>query len=620
MRQTRAFPRWFLAIGLGLWLCGTALSAQVPTVAVLFQRASDREVALRAAASPSADEIKGTIAAYEAVVRKFPLSGYADNALWQASGVALFSFNRTHNEADRANSDRLLKWLTTEYPASPFVKQAAERLKTSTSPVATTTAKPAPASTTAAAKSSGALLRGISRETLPGGDRIVLEMDREVAFTSERIPNPDRVFLDLTATGVGDGVPAAATALKGMLVTGVRLGHPKPGTTRVVLNLAGLPKHSIYPLYSPYRLVIDAEGPVPAPLAKTILQEPVVTPITAAPASTPATVPVPPAPVPAAPVTPAPVLPAPRQPAPPVAAPKVAPSAPVPTATSTTTTTTPTTTGMASTAISPKAQPASDVTPVLPANTTRKGDYSLARQLGLGVQRIVIDAGHGGHDPGAQGNGIVEKDLVLDVALRLQSLLEETPGFEVVLTRGTDEFIALEERTAIANRASADLFLSIHANASTAKEARGLETYFLNFATNLEAEKVAARENATSSASMGHLPEILKAIALNTKLAESRELASMVQTSMVRRMKTQNANVRDLGVKQAPFVVLIGAEMPSVLAEISFVTNPTDATALKQAATKQRIAQALYDGIVKYQTSLKKATPPPAKPAKIERH
>jgi len=422
-----------------------------------------------------------------------------------------------------------------------------------------------------------AVLRGITREALPGGDRIVLDVDREVAFLSDRISGPDRVFLDLKATGVGNGVPAAAAALKGMLVTSVRLGHPVAGTTRIVIDLAGMPKHSIYPLYSPYRLVIDAEGPVPPPLAKAIIHEPVLnttpyaSPASLETASVPTTSgPAPQPPVPPAVPTPAPVV---------VAAP-----APV------------------------KATPAAAVVPLAAASPTRKGDYSLARQLGLSVQRIVIDAGHGGHDPGAQGNDIVEKDLVLDVALRLQQLFQDQPGFEVVLTRGTDEFIPLEERTAIANRAGADLFLSIHANASKSADVRGLETYFLNFATNRDAEAVAARENAASSKSMGHLPELLKAIALNAKLAESRELATMVQTSMVRRLKTPTTTVRDLGVKQAPFVVLIGAEMPSVLAEISFLTNRTDAASLKQPATKQRIAQALFDGIVKYQTSLKKAT------------
>ena len=166
---------------------------------------------------------------------------------------------------------------------------------------------------------------------------------------------------------------------------------------------------------------------------------------------------------------------------------------------------------------------------------------------------------------------------MLDVAQRLEKLLTAQPGFEVVLTRRTDEFIPLEERTAIANREGADLFLSIHANASRQTAARGIETYFLNFATNPEAEEVAARENATSAQTMGTLPAILKAIALNNKLAESRELATMVQTSLVRKLRTQNKGLRDLGVKQAPFVVLIGAQMPSVLAEISFLTNKSEA-------------------------------------------
>jgi N-acetylmuramoyl-L-alanine amidase len=236
-----------------------------------------------------------------------------------------------------------------------------------------------------------------------------------------------------------------------------------------------------------------------------------------------------------------------------------------------------------------------------PASAMTKGDYSLARQLGLGVSRIVIDAGHGGHDPGAQSNGITESELVLDVALRLEKLLKDQPGVDVVLTRHVDEFIPLEERTAIANREGADLFLSIHANASRQPVAQGVETYFLNFSTNPAAEAVAARENATSGRTMGNLPDLVKTIALNNKVAESRELATIVQTSLVR-------HLRDLGVKQAPFVVLIGAQMPSILAEISFVTNRSEASLLKQAAYRQRIAQSLFDGVLKYQSSLKKVT------------
>jgi N-acetylmuramoyl-L-alanine amidase len=585
----------------GVSFCTAALSAQGTSAAVLFRRATDREVALRAAGAPSASGVRCSITAYELVVRKYPRSGYCDNALWQASGVALLAYRQSNSEADRATAARLLRWLTSEYPSSPFAKQADDRLQAFAAPgsrvVSDATAPVANASPRSAAASLGtpnrgidpsskapAVLRGISREALPGGDRIVIEVDHEVAFTSDRIANPDRVFLDLEGTAVASGVSAAATMVKGMMVSAVRLGHPAAGTTRIVFDLAGAPRHSIYPLYNPYRLVIDAEGPVPAPLSTSVIQEPALNSLPAsvpslavAPTTESASTVPPPAAVPA---------PAPAPHAPPPALPAI------------------------------KVTPATEILAMAPPSMTKTGDYSLARQLGLGVQRIVIDAGHGGHDPGAQGNGVVEKDLVLDVALRLKKLLQTQPGIQVVLTRDTDEFIPLEERTAIANRAGADLFLSIHANASRRKEARGLETYFLNFATNPEAEAVAARENASSSQSMGHLPEILKAIALNAKLAESRELATMVQTSMVRRMKTQNSAVKDLGVKQAPFVVLIGAEMPSVLAEISFVTNKSEASALKQGATKQRIAQSLFDAIVKYQSSLKKVTTVAAKVSK----
>jgi N-acetylmuramoyl-L-alanine amidase len=402
-----------------------------------------------------------------------------------------------------------------------------------------------------------ATLTGITRHTIPGGDRIVLSFDREVPFTTDRIANPDRVWVDFEGAALSDGAEAQADGVKGFGIAGVRVGHPTPATTRVVLDLAGAPRHSIYPLYGPYRLVIDTEGAVPPPLTHTVVAEPAANVVPSGPTAAP----------------------------PPASAP-----------------------ARASADATPPPMPKVSPVIALPPSLTKGGDYSLARQLGLGVQRIVIDAGHGGHDPGAHGNGIVEKDLVLDIALRLQTLLAEQPGVEVVLTRDTDVFIPLEERTAIANRAGADLFLSIHANASTRKEARGLETYYLNFASNPEAEAVAARENATSSQSMGHLPELVKAIALNNKLAESREFAGLVQTNMVRRLKQQNKTVRDLGVKQAPFVVLIGAAMPSVLAEISFLTNKTEASLLKQNAYKNRIAQALCDAVLKYQNSLKKVT------------
>jgi N-acetylmuramoyl-L-alanine amidase len=227
--------------------------------------------------------------------------------------------------------------------------------------------------------------------------------------------------------------------------------------------------------------------------------------------------------------------------------------------------------------------------------------------LGLGISRVVIDAGHGGRDPGARVKGLNEADLTLDVAQRLEKLLLTVRGVEVVMTRRHDVYIPLEERTAIANRAGADLFLSIHVNASRNTKAHGIETYFLNFAPNPEAEAIAARENAGSSKTMHHLPDIVKAIALNNKIDESRDFATLVQRSMFDRLKKTNREARSLGVKQAPFVVLIGATMPSVLAEISFLTNRREASLLRTPAYRQAIAEALFTGISRYQKSLKAA-------------
>ena len=197
---------------------------------------------------------------------------------------------------------------------------------------------------------------------------------------------------------------------------------------------------------------------------------------------------------------------------------------------------------------------------------------------------------------------------MLDVAMRLEQLLT-TRNFEVVLTRRTDSYVSLEERTALANRSDADLFISIHANASTAASARGIETYFLNFASNPEAEAIAARENAGSAKSMRHLPDIVQAIAMNNKLDESRDFATMVQSALYDQLRRTNRTLKNLGVKQAPFMVLVGAQMPSVLSEISFMSNSAEAALLKTDRYKQQIAEALMAGIVRYQTSLKKTSP-----------
>jgi N-acetylmuramoyl-L-alanine amidase len=239
------------------------------------------------------------------------------------------------------------------------------------------------------------------------------------------------------------------------------------------------------------------------------------------------------------------------------------------------------------------------------AKPTAGGDRSLIRALGLKIGKIVIDPGHGGHDTGTIGpNGLKEKDLVLEVGRRLGKLLENRLGAEVVYTRKDDTFIPLETRTAIANQQRADLFISIHANSSHDPNARGVETYYLNFTSSPEALEVAARENAVSEKSIYELQDLVKKIALKEKIEESREFAADVQASLHSGLAAKSPSIRNRGVKKAPFIVLIGANMPSILAEISFVSNPSDEHRLETSDYRQRIAESLYHGIATYADGL----------------
>ncbi|HEV2617411.1 MAG TPA: N-acetylmuramoyl-L-alanine amidase, partial [Candidatus Acidoferrales bacterium] len=237
---------------------------------------------------------------------------------------------------------------------------------------------------------------------------------------------------------------------------------------------------------------------------------------------------------------------------------------------------------------------------------TRDGARSMTRTLGLKINRIVIDPGHGGHDTGTIGpHGMLEKNVCLDVALRLGKLIQQKlPGAEVIYTRKTDVFVPLEERTAIANQADADLFLSIHANSSHDEGARGIETYYLNFTSSPEALETASRENSVSNASIHELQDLIKKIARNDKIEESQELATDIQSSLSTQLRKISTAERNRGVKKAPFVVLIGADMPSVLSEISFLSNPTDERMLRKGAQRQRIAQGIFRGVENYLSSL----------------
>jgi N-acetylmuramoyl-L-alanine amidase len=594
-------------------------------------------------------DVTRVVTGYQSFVGRYPRSSYSDNALWQAAMLSASLYARFHVESDRAQAMALLKRLSADYPSSPLLRQskpAMARLSgaadpaqgrrvaasSASAPMPTAPPPPAPAParvvasvppkpeppipapamlTTPPPRATGAVasLRAVRRTVLPDVVRIAIELDREVDFNHDRIASPDRVFVDLHGTEVSTGIQPAASWDDG-LVKAVRVGPRPNGTIRVVLDLTSAGPYNVFTLYNPFRVVVDLDRTGKAVASPGVLKasaapsDDTVMPATLE-ASRPVSI-VAAAPAPAAPIpTPAPervVVPADEtiKPAPPVdsmapgatLAPASAPDVEVPL---------PAKHAAGAAAV---ATPPATVIPAPPSQNLQ-GRFSLSRQLGLGISRIVIDPGHGGHDPGAQTKGLNEADLVLDVALRLQKLLLKSPGVEVVLTRSTDVFIPLEERTAIANRESADLFLSIHANASRNPNARGVETYFLNFASNPDAEAVAARENSASGQTMHNLPDIVKAITLNNKLDESRDFATLVQRAMIDHLASGNKGVRDLGVRQAPFVVLIGAGMPSVLAEISFLTHQQEGRLLKTGAYRQKIAEALFDGLREYQRSLK---------------
>lgn len=248
---------------------------------------------------------------------------------------------------------------------------------------------------------------------------------------------------------------------------------------------------------------------------------------------------------------------------------------------------------------------ASDVNLRVAPAKIHENNPSLVRVFGLKIHKVVIDAGHGGHDTGTIGpHGLMEKDLVLDVALRLGKLVRQRMGAEVVFTRSTDTFIPLEQRTKIANDEKADLFLSIHANSSPAASATGVETYYFNFTSDQNSLDLATRENASSASSIFQLNDLLHRAVLNAKVEESRDFAQRVQTSLYTMSAHMNKASRNRGVKKAPFVVLIGATMPSILAEIGFVSNRHDERSLKREDQREKIAEALYKGISNYAATL----------------
>jgi N-acetylmuramoyl-L-alanine amidase len=435
--------------------------------------------------------------------------------------------------------------------------------------------------------------------TLGDVTRVAIEASGDFTYKKDRLNNPDRLFFDIMdATPNVGGLRFSTRPVNDKMLKQIRIAETLPGRTRVVLDLNGSVEYTVSKLENPDRLMIELRSVG----AKKSNAPPLITsstPTTALPTAPPPLAnPPAPATVPQAVNIVASVT------TPPVVTDLAKPTRPDPTAALTTPSATATETSAS------------------PARRSTDGAHSLIRALGLKINRVVIDAGHGGHDVGTTGpTGLLEKDLVLDVALRLGKLIEQRLGAEVIYTRQDDSYVALEERTAIANRSHADLFLSIHANSSPIKAVAGVETFYLNFTSSSDALDVAARENASSQKSVFELRDLIQSISLHDKIEESKEFATDVQRSMQANAIRYISTAKDRGIKKAPFVVLIGAQMPSVLSEIGFISNPKEETLLKRTDHRQLIAEALFKGVSRYSDSLshiqvasQSASPVPVKP------
>src|SRR6266436_2040933 len=558
---------------------------------------------------------------YQFLVHEYPTSKYCQDAILRVAKL------QRDQLGDSALAKKTYDDFLKRYPRSPRKREAQEALAelallqngdapTATNSVASNSNAPAVTAEEPRANppvhsggksvsrsASGEIPRVRRIRAAANGDatRVTIDLEDSVQYTSGRIANPERIFFDLHAARLTPDVARGNIRVEGGLLTAVRVAQNHNGVVRVVLDVNGVKDYTASLTNNPPQLVIDLYGnsPAAAPVRTAKGKKPQQTvaedsneSATAAnsegrtvqnaaaknSAEDPAS--------------------ASEQPA---ANSKSAISSTINGGATSTGAIDGSGVGSKSSAVARNSLPGAKngksksvkatgasakpdlIRPASAPQPTRDGQATLTRKLGLKIGRIVIDAGHGGHDTGTIGpTGLMEKDLCLDVALRLGKIIEQRlPGAEVVYTRSDDSFIPLEERTNIANQAKADLFISIHANSSRDHAARGIETYYLNLKGSPDAMEVAARENATAQESVHDLEEIVKKITRSEKIDESREFAADIQESLAKRIQKLNKTVKDRGVRKAPFVVLVGADMPSILTEISFLSNPADERLLK---------------------------------------
>jgi N-acetylmuramoyl-L-alanine amidase len=587
-----------------------------------------------------AKHFQKAIQAYLFLEREYPASPYGAEGLFTAAEIYLNDLN------DAASAQDMFKDLLKRYPHSKRARNARARLddlrtqqkqaKKSTSPKAVvSSAGHAPAEISSPrveqapqSKTGEAMLAAQSHESpkpfakappteedapkpsvisvirywnTENYTRLVINTEREVKYIEGRVDSPTRVFIDIQDVRLSPALIGKTVVLNDGYVSKIRLGQSKETVARVVLDMGSFNSCQILRLSNPFRLVVDVQGVARREQSKTsganavwrvqygqplsdemdlqtALQKSTVAK-TSEEKNTIAKL--------AEPATPNEPTPSKQERSKPPA------DTIVKTEESKKVNAGETPREKESKSIARSSAPKSD------------GTRSLIRTLGLKVGRIVIDPGHGGHDTGTVGpSGLQEKDLVLDIALKLKTLVEEKLGSEVLLTRADDTFIPLEERTAMANHSQADLFLSIHANSSRSRRVSGVETFFLDFASSSEAEEIAARENSSAQKTIFELQDLVQKITLKEKIDESRELAQIVQKSVTSQLQKTHSQTRDRGVKQAPFIVLIGANMPSILSEVSFVSNPSDEKLLKSSSYRQKLAEALCRGIEAYAEAL----------------
>jgi len=553
---------------------------------------------------------------YSFLIRDYPSSKHVQDAMLRLASL------QKDQLGDLAGATKTYQEFTKKFPRSTHKREVQEAVaelalmkgaETGELPAKTV----ASASTPTPAKADAA--SNESRKTVTGGEpaklvavprvqkvrtnvtadstEVIIDLEDSVQYTSGRITNPDRIYFDLHAARLSAAMARANIHVSGDLLTKVRVAQNHSSVVRVVLDVDGVRDYAVSLTKKPTRLVIELYPSLTRD--KTNVTETARNVHTKAASDAPDT----PETGSAADATAnhtasnvqaneetaikeSPLVPAPKP-------------APEPSKTSL----------MRPVSSSAKNKPEL-IQPVAVPLPTRDGQSTLTRALGLKINRIVIDAGHGGHDTGTIGpTGLMEKDLCLDVALRLGKIIEQKlPGADVVYTRSDDTFIPLEERTNIANEAKADLFISIHANSSPDHGARGVETYYLNMKGSPEAMEVAARENAVSQEGIHDLEDLVKRIARTEKIDESKEFAADVQDSLAKRIQKTAKSERNRGVRKAPFVVLIGADMPSILTEISFLSNPADEQLLKKPEHRQRIAEGVYQGVSAYLQSLNSMT------------